>query len=97
MNIDEKIIQSLSGLHRTRTEIRRKVYIETLIKNPNKPYEECYDIADTAAWNYIKCICDNNEIFENVRNALLKITNEVINYANMASDALNPAADEVSE
>lgn len=97
MNVDEKIAQALSGLHRTRIEIRRKVYIETLIKHTNKPYEECYDIADTAAWNYIKCICDNNEVFENIRNALLEIKDEVIRYANMAADALNPAADEVSE
>lgn len=93
MDIDEKIAQSLLGLHRTRVEIRRKVYIETLIKHINKPYEECYDIADTAAWNYIKCVCDNNEVFENVRNALLEIENETINYANMSADGSNSAAD----
>lgn len=93
MDVDKKIVQALSGLHKTRIEIRRKVYIETLIKHTNKPYEECYDIADTAAWNYIKGICDNNEVFENVRNALLEIEDEVIRYANTAAEALNSAAD----
>lgn len=96
MDIEEKIAQALLGLHKTRMEIRRKVYIETVVKT-NKPYEECYNIADTAAWNYIKGICDNNEVFENIRNALLEIENGVINYANMYADASNSDADEVSE
>lgn len=96
MDIDEKIAQSLLGLHRTRIEIRRKVYIETLIKNTNKPYEECYYVADTAAWNYIKCVCDNNEVFENIRNALLEIEDETINYANMSANGSDLAADEIS-
>ena len=92
MTYDERNKQALFIINKIRTEIRRQVFIDE-VRKENTSYEECYDIANNAAWNYVKCLCENNEVYDAIKQALDEMEANIIQYAYLAANGSNLAAD----
>lgn len=92
MTNDEIYEQALLDINKVRTEIRREIYIQTFL-NTNNSSEDCYDIADAAAWAYIRHTCENNEMYDVIKQALDEMETNTIQYACLAADRSNLAAD----